>query len=65
VDRAADAALRELVPRAYFGLGLVYERGPNDRQRAAAYYRQCIALAASTDPEIVDLARRQLEIVTG
>jgi hypothetical protein len=59
---AGAADMRELVPRAYFGLGVVYERGYADQQQAASFYQQCLATAQS-DEEIAASARAQLAAI--
>ena len=45
---SGNSDVAQFEPRAYFGLGVVYERGYHDPRQAASYYERCIA-AAGTD----------------
>ncbi len=54
--------LKTMAARAYFGLGVVYERWKQDYARAAEYYRKCIG-AAEDDKGMRQLAETQLKAI--
>jgi tetratricopeptide (TPR) repeat protein len=62
---AGSADVAELLPRAYFGMAVIYERRDNDLTQAAEYYQKTIASAGRGDDDVKQLATRQLAIVGG
>lgn len=61
-ERIADEKIRDLIARAYFGLGIAYER-QNDYTRAETAYQQCADL--TRDSRIKSSCETQLGIIKG